>query len=156
MVIKITLINDDGLELSLQMGKSYNITTFEKTYDREIRRFYRDATLTGVENSILRFYCSDSREPYAGTLEDRINSLKKAKEMGIETWVSLEPVIFPEQALEVIDLTKDYTDHYKIGKVSNFYTGNHPDWRAFTLSAIEAIEKAGKTYYIKKSLQPYI
>ena len=95
-------------------------------------------------------------EPYAGTLEDRINSLKKAKEMGIETWVSLEPVIFPEQALEVIDLTKDYTDHYKIGKVSNFYTGNHPDWRAFTLSAIEAIEKAGKTYYIKKSLQPYI
>lgn len=94
-------------------------------------------------------------EPNAGTLQERIDSLKKAKELGIETWVSLEPVIDPEQALEVIDLTKDYTDHYKVGKVNN-YIIEQPDWAKFTKDVIAKLERENKSYYIKKSLQPYI
>lgn len=80
MLVKITLTNDAELELSLQMGKSYDITTFERTHDREIRRFYRKATLTGVESSILSFYCSDSRDPYPKILINDIESVVQVEE----------------------------------------------------------------------------
>ncbi len=95
-------------------------------------------------------------EPNAGTLAERIHSLKRAKELGIETWVSLEPVIFPDQALKVVDLTKDYTDHYKVGRVTKFDTPHNPDWRKFTHDVIRKLEAEGKDYYIKHSLRPYM
>lgn len=95
-------------------------------------------------------------EPSAGTIKERIDSLKKAKEKGIETWVSLEPVIYPKEALEVIELTKEYTDHYKVGKVNYFKLKIEPDWEKFTHEVIEKLEKENKSYYIKKSLQPYL
>lgn len=97
-------------------------------------------------------------EPDAGTLDERIESLKKAKSLGIETWVSIEPVLYPDQALELIDQTKDYVDHYKIGKVSNFrYEGQEDiDWRKFVSELIEKLETYKKGYYIKKSLRPYL
>ena len=80
MLVKITLINDTGTEFSLQMGKSYDITTFEKTYDREVRHFYRNAMLTSVERSLLRFYCSDSRETYPRILAENIESVVEVEE----------------------------------------------------------------------------
>lgn len=80
MLVKITIVNDDGLEIPLQMGKSYDITTFEKTYDREIRHFYRGAMLKSVEGSLLRFYCSDSREPYPRILVENIESVEQVGE----------------------------------------------------------------------------
>lgn len=95
-------------------------------------------------------------EPYAGTLEERLQALKKAKEKGIETWVSLEPVIIPEQALKVIDMTKEYSDRYKVGKVNGFKLDQQPDWKKFTSDVINKLEKEGKDYYIKKSLRPYM
>lgn len=95
-------------------------------------------------------------EPYAGTLEERLTALEIAHARGIETWISLEPVIIPEQALEVIDLTKKYTDHYKVGKVNGFKLDHQPDWKKFTREVIKKLEDAGKSYYIKKSLQPYM
>jgi len=95
-------------------------------------------------------------EPSAGTLRERIDSLKKAKELGIETWVSLEPVIIPEQALEVIELTKDFTDHYKVGKINNFDTGIKVNWYQFTKDVINKLEKENKSYYVKDSLKPYM
>jgi len=37
---------------------------------------------------------------------------------GIKTWVSLEPVIDPEQAIELIRLLHPYVGHWKAGKIN--------------------------------------
>lgn len=111
--------------------------------------------------STIVFSDEESRkffEPDACSISDRIESLKEAHEKGIETWVSLEPVLYPDQALEVIEMTKDYVDHYKIGKVSKFtYEGDETiDWRKFTHDAVDRLKELKKGYYIKNSLRPYI
>lgn len=95
-------------------------------------------------------------EPNAATVESRIESLKTAKEKGIATWVSLEPVIEPAEALRVIAMTRDYVDHYKVGKINNFKTGLDPDWQKFTHDAVNMLETYGKDYYVKNSLKKYL
>lgn len=57
-------------------------------------------------------------EPYATPNPQRIQTLKKAHDMGIETWASIEPwipgVTFPEKILEA---TKDFVDFYILGRL---------------------------------------
>ena len=95
-------------------------------------------------------------EPGAATPQDRINSLKKAKEKGIETWVSFEPVIDPEETYKLFEASKDYVDLYKIGKINNYKDAEEVDWREFTKKIINLCETNNKKYYIKDSLKPYI
>ncbi len=55
-------------------------------------------------------------EPFATPNPQRFETLKKAHDMGIETWVSIEPwipnVTFPEQILEA---SKEFVDFYILG-----------------------------------------
>jgi len=58
-------------------------------------------------------------EPHASTVEERLVVLKAAHKAGIFTWVSLEPVIDPAQALEVIRIAHPYVNFWKVGKLSH-------------------------------------
>ena len=93
-------------------------------------------------------------EPGAPLPQNRINSLKKAKEKGIKTWVSFEPVIYPEQTLNLYERTKDFTDFYKVGKLN--HRKNDTDWTKFGKEIIERMEKDGKPYMIKDALKKYL
>lgn len=95
-------------------------------------------------------------EPMAATPAERIKSLRKAKEKGIETWASFEPVIDPEENYKLFDETNEFVDLYKIGKITKYNTGIVVDWRRFTQEIINKCERAGKKYYIKDSLKQYI
>lgn len=86
---------------------------------------------------------------------DRIAALKKAHDLGILTYVSLEPVWDPNQSLELIDLTYKYVDLYKVGKLNHNPQGQNVDWAKFKGDLIEKLESYGNKYYIKKSLQKY-
>ena len=66
-------------------------------------------TLTG-EEAMERNCISSTQE--------RINAMKWAKENGIYTWASIEPVIDYEHALGVIILSLPYCQEYRIGLVS--------------------------------------
>ncbi len=57
-------------------------------------------------------------EPGATLPDERINSLKKAHDLGIKTWVSLEPVVNPEATLELIKRTHQFVDLFKVGKMN--------------------------------------
>lgn len=95
-------------------------------------------------------------EPFARLPIERIYSLKVAKEKyNINTWVSLEPVIEPEETLKLIDKTYKFVDLYKIGKINNFRLDQEVNWREFTKKVIEKLEGYGKYYYIKESLKKY-
>lgn len=95
-------------------------------------------------------------EPGAALPEDRIKALKYAKRFNIETWVSFEPVIEPEETFKLIDLTYKFTDLYKIGKINNYNTGLTVDWKQFTLDVIEKLKSLNKEYFIKDSLKKFI
>lgn len=93
-------------------------------------------------------------EPGAATPEDRIEAIQAAKEQGIFTWVSLEPVIDPQTTLRIIEETHDFVDHYKVGKLN--YVPNDVEWDCFGVEAVNLLEKYDKSYYIKKDLAAYI
>jgi len=96
-------------------------------------------------------------EPGAALPEDRIKAIKYAKRFGIRTWVSLEPVIEPEETFKIIDETHKYVDLFKIGKV-NYFNGADKsiDWKEFTLNAVEKFKSLNKEYLIKDSLKKYL
>jgi DNA repair photolyase len=93
-------------------------------------------------------------EPGASLPDDRIASLRKAKEKGITTWVSFEPVIDPEQVYALYEKTKEFVDLYKIGKLNHYK--NDTDWKKFVHTMIEKCEKDNKEYMIKDALKAYI
>ncbi|HOT31253.1 MAG TPA: hypothetical protein PLQ61_06745 [Bacteroidales bacterium] len=108
-------------------------------------------TLTFINNEKSLYY-----EPGAALPEDRIAALKYAKRYSIETWVSLEPVIDPEETFKLIDLTYKFTDLYKVGKITKFDTGIKVDWKQFTLDVIKKLESLDKKYIIKDSLKKFL
>jgi DNA repair photolyase len=94
-------------------------------------------------------------EKGAASTEERIASLKAAHDLGIFTYVSLEPVWFPAQSLELIDITHKFVDFYKIGKLNYDPQQRTVDWSKFKKDLIEKLDRYGKKFYIKKSLQIY-
>jgi DNA repair photolyase len=94
-------------------------------------------------------------EPGASSTQERINALKKAHKLGIFTYVSLEPVWFPEDALKLIDVTYKFVDFYKVGKLNYNAQQKNVDWKQFREDVIKKIENYGNSYYIKKDLEKY-
>lgn len=95
-------------------------------------------------------------EPKAALPYNRIDSLRAAHEMGIPTWASLEPVIDPEQSLEIIRQTHEFIDLYKVGKLNYRPEAKEVDWAKFAREVVELLDSLGKRYYIKKDLQVFL
>jgi len=93
-------------------------------------------------------------EPGAPLPSDRIQSLRKAKEKGIRTWVSFEPVTDPNQVYSLYEQPKGFVDLYKVGKLNHYK--NDTDWRLFGHTMIEMCERDGKEYLIKDALKAFI
>lgn len=101
--------------------------------------------------------CSGAYEPGAAMPGERIRTMMEARRWGIETWVSLEPVLSPSESLAVIERTHDYVDLYKIGKLNHDPQREAQiDWRSFGARAIELCEKYGRRYYIKADLAQHL
>lgn len=94
-------------------------------------------------------------EPNAAPTNERIRSLKKAHNLGIFTFVSLEPVWNPEQSLALIKKTHKFVDFYKVGKLNYNPQQSAINWKLFRDDAIAMLSELGKDYYIKKDLQKY-
>ncbi|OHB75591.1 MAG: hypothetical protein A2Z25_14590 [Planctomycetes bacterium RBG_16_55_9] len=90
-------------------------------------------------------------EPGAALPEERIAAIQKAHELGIDTWVSFEPVLDADQVLNLYERTKAFVDLYKVGKCSHFPSAVK-DWRSFGHEIIRRMEADGKKYYIKQDL----
>lgn len=90
-------------------------------------------------------------EPLAPPLGDRIRAIHQANALGIKTWISVEPVIEPEEALAVMEWAKNVVSHIKVGKLNHMYYKNKSrDWKGFLERTEEILE--GTDYYIKKDL----
>lgn len=93
-------------------------------------------------------------EPNASSISDRLAILKKAHELGIYTWVSLEPVIDTKQAIAVIKKAAPYVDLWKVGKINHMKSlESCVDWKKFTDDVEILLNKLSAKYYIKNSLR---
>ena len=95
-------------------------------------------------------------EPNSSTIDDRLTILKAAHKEGIFTWVSLEPVIDPDQALAVISMAHPYVNFWKVGKLNHMKEYEQiVDWGRFLLDAETLLTKFGAKYYIKNDLRSF-
>lgn len=99
-------------------------------------------TISGYSRNIV--------EPGAGTVNDRIASLREAHWRGIKTWVSHEPVLNDEDVLDFISKA-DYVDLFKIGKLN--YHPSDINWAEFGREAEALCKRLGRDYYIKDDLR---
>jgi DNA repair photolyase len=90
-------------------------------------------------------------EPNAAPLQERFELAQEAHKRGIKTWVSLEPVIDPDQALEVVRLLHPYVGKWKVGPV-NYVAGVDVDWRKFKQDVVSLFEEVGAEYILKNEL----
>jgi len=115
-----------------------------------LARLAASGSTLGVTLTLMRGW--KNWEPGADTPERRILALIMAKQQGIRTVVSLEPVLDLYQGLEIIRATSPYVDHYGVGKPSGL-----PlvcvDWPRFRAMAEALLKGLGKSYLIKKSLR---
>lgn len=124
-------------------------------------RAYRDFKLLktypkarfGTSISFINQEDADYWEPQAEPLYYRAMAIQEARYQGIKTWVSLEPVIIPKQAIEIIKILHPFVDHWKVGKINHMKKiEDQHDWKAFREEARDILDSVGADYYLKKSL----
>lgn len=91
-------------------------------------------------------------EPFAASVQSRIDALTRAHNVGIKTWVSMEPVIDPEQACALVPLLDDVVDEWKIGKWNHDARAAAIDWPAFRRAIVAELKSVGASYYLKRDL----
>ncbi len=95
----------------------------------------------------------DTWEPETASLADRVAAIEAARHRGIATWVSIEPVISPGQAIELVQRYHTLVDHWKVGKV-NYQPDieKSVDWPRFLDEITRTFQSVGADFYLKKSL----
>lgn len=91
-----------------------------------------------------------SQEPGAEAVAGRLRSIQRAKERGIKTWVSCEPVINTERVYRLFQIMHE-VDLFRIGKLN--YHPSDIDWAAFGRECVRLCEQYGRNYYIKHDLR---
>jgi len=120
---------------------------FDLLSDYDQARF--GTSLTSWSQSLADYW-----EPNAATVKDRIEAIMMAKTHKILTWVSLEPVIDPAEAIKLILAIHPVVDRWKIGKINYIKeVEGKVDWIAFRDQAIDLLDSLGADYYIKNSLR---
>jgi DNA repair photolyase len=146
-----------------------------KKYDRPIQMLTKGGMLAvkdfdlygptdrfGVSLTFLDPEKSKVFEPGAAPPGERIASLRVAKEKGIETWASCEPLLDPAEALAVIEAAAPHVDFYWLGKLNTRGKQGIPqdiralegsiDYVDYLVKAEALLQRLGKQYKIKKAL----
>jgi DNA repair photolyase len=121
------------------------------------------ATITTMDQEMARVL-----EPGAPDPQQRMNALAQAHKEGISTWLSLEPIISPDCALQVLEAAMVWgKPHIALGLKSGSPYKHRHDWPAFRAQACQLLEGRGYqavsmeqgwdkepgTYLIKESLK---
>ncbi|MCD6385271.1 radical SAM protein [Candidatus Sumerlaeota bacterium] len=145
-----------ALVIMLKYGIIPVILTKGKIADRDFDILKKSDSWFGVTLTFIEATDSLEWEPLAALPDERITLLKKAKEQGIKTWVSIEPVISPEQSLVLIKETSKFVDLYKVGKLNHHELASQIDWHNFASNVVSLLKELKKPFYIKEDLRAYL
>lgn len=147
--------------LNVLLPAGMNVIILTKGGKRSERDFdllqqYKEQVQYGVTLVFASDAESAKREPGAPVTSERIESLKKAYELGIHTWVSFEPVYFPADAHKLIEQTAGFVDLIKVGKLNYRPEAKDVNWEQFARDVKNQLEQIGVDYYIKDDLRKYL
>lgn len=91
------------------------------------------------------------REPYAAIPAERLKTLRIAHDKGINTWMSMEPVLDENDIYLMLKLKSGYVDTFKIGKLN--YEKSDINWYDFGHECESLCKMYGRNYYIKEGLR---
>lgn len=94
-------------------------------------------------------------EPGAAPTSERIEVLRKAHEMGIKTWVSLEPVWSKDDVCKLILDCHEWADEIKIGKLNYHPHAKEVNWKEIKEAVTGIFESLGVNYSLKKDLEAF-
>ena len=136
----------------------YNVQILTKGGSRALRDIdlLTSADAFATTMTLLSDRPSLEWEPGAALPSDRIYALHRFQEAGIPTWVSLEPVLDPDSALQIIRETHSFVDLFKVGKLNYHPLSKTIDWAAFALDVVSLLESLEQAYYIKDDLALYL
>ncbi len=125
-----------------------------KLIEQDLQLMLESQAHLGITLSFINDVSRREWEPMASSVQSRLRILQKAHEMGIYAWMSMEPVIIPDEALEVIPKAHEYVDFWKVGKLNhNKVVEQSVDWRRFRKDVEELLESYGSKFYIKEGLR---
>ena len=149
----IAIATSFGIKLDILTKGTYKLVS------RDFDLMKENGTRLGVS---LVFICDAMRkefEPNASSVADRIAILRAAHDYGIKTWVSVEPIIYYAQALDIIQLLESSddpcVDFWKMGKLNHVKESRtdikgRETWMWFMSYAAGSIPKEKRLF--KKSL----
>lgn len=108
----------------------------------------------GITLSCLNGAIAKDNEPNAALPYERIQTLREVAMLGVQAWVSFEPVIEPAGVLEVIRKLPNVVKGnplLKIGKLNHYKS--LIDWAEFGREAERICNAEGWNYYIKEDLR---
>lgn len=153
---------DKELEITKQVLEilyKYNVPTailskggFRILRDLELFKKFGNMIKVGATLTFDNNIDSIKNESGGAIPEERIETLKILYENGVKTWVSLEPVFSVEQTMNLMELTKNYVNEYKIGKLNHYKIENEPNWRDLLESSVKFCIDNNKEFYIKDDL----
>ncbi len=95
-------------------------------------------------------------EPGAASCSDRLNAIYQATKYGLRTWISIEPIIVPEQAIWLIENLSGIVDEFRVGKLNYHPAAAEVDWAEWTPRILAALQKSSCDYLVKNSLVAYV
>ena len=153
-------------------GLHYTILTKGKRPLRDIDLMLQrpDLCRFGTTLTLLDEKDREVWEPGATPGKFRIECLEYAARRGICTWASIEPVIFPQQSLELIRLAIPYCQEFRIGKFNHTGSKALKEFMAaigyvpptdaellqFVKDVKDLLEGTGRRVIFKNDLQPYL
>lgn len=123
----------------------------ERDFDLLTGRDQFGVTLTNLDDKL-----SVKWEPGAALPGERISSLYHAHEKGVKTWVSLEPVLYTDVALEIIRQTHRFVDEYKVGILNYHPHASSIDWHKFVIDVKNLLTELKCNYYLKDDLRKWL
>jgi len=90
-------------------------------------------------------------EPGAESVVNRMRGIVLAKNAGVRTWISYEPVLNATAVLRQLYEWTPMLDNVKIGKLN--YHPSDIDWKTFGIEAERVCKLRGLDYYIKADLR---
>ena len=100
-------------------------------------------------------------EPKVPSPFERLHALRLAKEYGVKTWLSIEPLIPQKNPEAIIKISADFVDYYVLGSLNYRLLGFRKEelrkfYKEKVPQMINLLEELGKEFVIKKELKKFL
>ena len=115
-----------AVDVATSMGIPVKILTKRADFLHMVRFLHLEKSLVAFGFTLTGF---DEKELGASLTDERIEAMRELHSMGFKTFASIEPVITPAMSRNMIEVTRDFCDLYKVGLISgakkDYYNKDH-------------------------------